>query len=65
MNERKETKQMNSDARGQRFRMTAMDATMPTQQTNISMWLLEFNQRSVGANQKRFGPGKYWGRTER
>src|SRR6185312_8180303 len=51
MKERKHTKQINKAPRGHRF--TTTEATNPSQQISISMWLLDENHRRVGANQKR------------
>ncbi len=47
---------MNKVPRGQIFRTTSKDASMPNQQSASSACELEENQSSVGANQKRDDP---------
>src|SRR5580698_4895054 len=55
--ERKQTKQMKSETRGQIFITTRSEAIIPTQQRKISMCELAEYQSTVGANQKRLFPG--------
>src|SRR5580693_446333 len=52
-NERKHTKHTSSEARGQRFTTTRIDAMIASQTTSINARSLAPNHSRVGANQKR------------
>src|SRR5579864_777996 len=56
-NDKKQTRQTVKAPRGHRLKITATEASRPSQVINISAWLPAPNQRSVGANQKRCRPG--------
>src|SRR5262252_5126679 len=52
-NERKRTKHSANVARGQRFRISRIDASMPSQHSAPRAWEPFASQASVGAYQKR------------
>src|ERR1035441_7325410 len=51
--ERKQTKQIKRETRGQIFTTAKRDAARPTQQRNISAWSLAPSHNNVGAYQNR------------